>query len=141
MAKSPKQQHQLAPVDLTEQEERKREEEYLMRKYKRRFAPYNANNSSNGHQTSVSNMNGNGDVSVSGAVSAPNGGGGLDSNLYLLASSRQHHRPPQSNGIHQSSNGSMDSLQQQLHHHMAQNGGVHHGGHHGGHHGKSFKLF
>lgn len=85
MSKSPlnssQTQAQQQSQQQVEREDRKRDEEYLMRKYKRRFMPYN------------SNTNG-----------ATNGSGeglsGLDtnSNLYLLASSRQHHRAYTSNG-------------------------------------------
>jgi hypothetical protein len=86
MSKSPlgssQTQAQQQSQQQVDREDRKRDEEYLMRKYKRRFMPY----------------------SSSGTNGATNGSGeglsGLDtnSNLYLLASSRQHHRAYTSNG-------------------------------------------
>ena len=87
------QQQELQQQQQQQQElSKQREDDYLVRKYKynRRFAPYNANssansnNAANGAQQNFNNSN---------AMSDNMGQlENTSTNLYLLASSRHHHR-------------------------------------------------
>lgn len=94
------QQHaelQAQHAQQLQEEEARKNDEYLARKYKynRRFAPYNNNNNAN-------NQSGNNQSSNSFSSSD-----NTNNNLYLLASSRHHHRMSQSesNGQDSKSNG------------------------------------